>query len=194
MNGMLLVFFIYSAFTINFVLQCALGIKGIAESKSHLPLSGLIKLGLIFLSVVFLWFFFSGILFSVISGFLLYILVFPVSSITYNGLEYIVFRYFLKKEAKFESIVDFPAGITAVAVFICINIAHNILETAVLSLGFTFGIFLVNIIISEIRRRAALEAVPVFLRGKPLVLISMGLLSLVFSASSILLFRMIGAQ
>jgi len=39
-----------------------------------------------------------------------------------------------------------------------------------------------------------LEAVPIFLRGKPLVLISMGMLSLVFSVGALLVFRMIGAK
>jgi len=62
-----------------------------------------------------------------------------------------------------------------------------------MAFGFTAGIFLVYLIIIEIRRRAALEAVPFFLRGKPLVLIAMGLLSLVFSAASLLFFRMISA-
>jgi len=194
MNGMPLILFIYSAFTINLVLQCALGIKGITESKSHFIIPSLIKLGLIFLSVILLWLFFSRVFYSILPGFLLYILIFPVSSITYSGLEYIVFRYIIKKDAKHESVIDFPGGITAAAVFICVNIARNFFETAVLSFGFSFGIFLVNIIICEIRSRAALEAVPAFLRGKPLLLITMGLLSLVFSTASILLFRMIGAQ
>jgi len=194
MNGItLLPLFIYSGFTVNLVLQCALGIKGIAESKTQFNISTLIKLSLIFSIVILLWFFFSRILYSVIPGLFIYILLFPVSAVVYDGLEFLVFNYILKKDEQSESIITFPGGITAVAVFLCLNIANGILETLVLSFGFVFGIFFVNLIVSEIRRRAALEAVPLFLRGKPLVLVVMGLLSLVFMSASLLFFRMINA-
>ena len=193
MNGtLLLLLLIYSGFTINLVLQCALGINGIAESKSPLNISTLIKTGLIFFTVILLWFFFSRMLYSLFSGIFIYVLLFPVSAIAYDGLEFLVFRYIAKKDAESDSIISFPGGITAVAVFICINIANNFLETIVLSFGFVFGILFVNLIVREIRRRASLEAVPHFLRGKPLVLVAMGLLSLVFSTASLLIFRMIG--
>jgi electron transport complex protein RnfA len=122
------------------------------------------------------------------------VLLFPVSSVVYEALEYFIFQYLYKKDPSGEYIVSFPGGITAVCVFICVNLARGFLEAAVLSFGFTAGIFLVYLIIREVRKRAALEAVPRFLRGKPLVLITMGMLSLVFSVVSILLFRMAGAQ
>jgi len=179
---------------INLVLQCALGIKGVVESKKPIDTATIVKSFVLFFSIVLLWFVFSRLLYSVISGIYIYILIFPVSALVYDGLEYIIFRYLLKQDSKSESIISFPAGITAVAVFICINIADNIIETAVMSLGFTGSIYLINLIVREIRRRAALEEVPVFLRGKPLVLVTMGLLSLIFTTASLLIFRMIGAE
>jgi electron transport complex protein RnfA len=184
---------IYSGFTINILLQCGLGIKGIVESKSYLNKSVFIKLGLIFSSIILLWLFFTKIIFSLNSGIFKYVLLFPVSAIVYDGFEYLIFNYLFKNERETETFISFPNGITAAAVFICINIANNIAEVLILSFGFTSGIFLVNLIIREIRRRAALEAVPVFLRGKPLVLIAMGMLSLIFTAASLLFFRMINA-
>ena len=194
MNGIpLLLLFIYSGFTVNLVLQCALGIKGVVETKTTFNKFTLIKLGLMFFSVTILWFLFSRLFYSVVSGIFIYVVLFPVSAIAYDGLEFLVFRYVIKKDAKSESIVNFPGSLTAVAVFICINIAGGILEAAVMSFGFIFGIFLVNFIIMEIRRRAALEAVPLFMRGKPLVLVVMGLLSMAFTTASLLFFRMIGA-
>ncbi|MCL2809519.1 MAG: hypothetical protein FWD24_05580 [Treponema sp.] len=192
MNGMIFLLFIYAAFTVNIVLQCALGIKGVVESKSPINIVTYIKAGIIFFTIILLWFFFSKVLLSIASGLFIYILLFPVSAIIYDALEYIIFNFLVKKDAKSDSIINFPGGITAVAVFICINITGSIFFTIVLSLGFVSGIFLINLIIREIRRRAALEAVPVFLRGKPLVLVSMGLISLVFTTASLLLFRMIG--
>ena len=193
MNWLPLLLFIYSGFTINLVLQCALGIKGIVESKTRFNISTLARLALIFLSVIFLWFLFSRLLYPLFAGVFIYVLLFPVSVIFYDGAEYLVFRYVLKTDAKSDSIISFPCGVTAAGVFICVNIADNFLEVLIMSFGFVFGIFLVNLVIREIRMRASLEAVPVFIRGRPLVLITMGLLSLVFSTVSVLLFRMIGA-
>jgi len=191
MNGMSLL--IYSVFTLNLVLQCAIGIRGIAESKSPFGLSSLIKLFLIFLTVILLWLFFSRMLPSVFPGLLIYILLFPVSAMVYDGLEYLTFRYIFKNGGKNETIINSPGIIASLSVFVCVVIAGNFLETVILSFGFVFGIFLLNLIIREIRRRAALEAVPSYLRGKPLVLITLGLLSMVFSTVSVLIFGMIGA-
>jgi electron transport complex protein RnfA len=111
----------------------------------------------------------------------------------YNGLEFLVFRYVLKKDSEGDCSLRFPGGITAAALFICLNVANNFFEVAALSFGFASGILLVFLVLCEIRRRAAFEEVPRFLRGKPLILISMGMLSLVFSTVSLIFFRMIGS-
>jgi len=193
MSGiMFLSFLIYSSITMNLILQCGIGIRGAAESKNPIDLSTFVKSAIIFVTVILLWFFFSRMVISIVSGIFIYVLLFPVASIVYSGFEYFIFRYLLKKDPKEEGIICFPCGITVVIAFICINIAKNFSQAFVLSLGFSTGIFLVNLIVREIRKRAALEAVPVFMRGKPLVLVTMGLLSLVFSTASLLLFRVIG--
>jgi Na+-transporting NADH:ubiquinone oxidoreductase subunit NqrE len=118
-------------------------------------------------------------------------LVFPVSYIIYEGLDYLFSRYILKRNTEDECFINFPGGITAAAVFICINIAENFPEAFLLSFGFTSGILVVFLTIREIRRRAILEAVPRFMQGNPLILVSMGLLSLIFSMVSLLVLRMI---
>jgi len=196
MNGIpLLILFIYSGFTINLVLQCGLGIRGIVESKNLFDISALTRIIIIFFTVILLWFLFTSVLYRAIPGIFIYIILFPVSAVIYSGFEYLIFRFVLKKENENdnESMVSFSGGITAVAVFICINLAEHFTEVVILSFGFTAGILLINVIIWEIRRRASLETVPVFMRGRPLILITMGLLSLVFTTASILLFRMISA-
>jgi electron transport complex protein RnfA len=196
---------IFSVFNMNLMLQCALGLNGAVSSKNHDKILALIKLSVIFISIILLWFLLSRIIFLTVSWIFIYVLLFPVSYIVYDGLEFLLFRYIIKKEndeyffgkssnekcSIDECFISFPGGITAVAVFICLNIANGILEVLILSFGFSAGILLVSLIIIEIRKRAALEEVPRFLRGKPLVLISMGMLSLVFSVGSLLLLRMI---
>jgi electron transport complex protein RnfA len=192
MNGIpLVLLIIFSALTMNLTLQCGLGIKGVAESKNCDKVSTVIKLSVIFISVILLWFVFSRLLFSIISGIYIYVLLFPVSYIVYEGLEFLVFHYILKNSSREEYFISFPGGITAVAVFICINIANSFLQAAVLSFGFTAGIILVFLIVREIRKRADIEAVPRFLQGKPLVLVTMGMLSLIFSAATLLILRML---
>lgn len=193
MNETHLLLFILSGFTINLMLQCGLGIKGAVECKNPINMEVIIRTLLIFFTVIFLWFIFSKVFYTLLPGILIYILLFPVCPIVYDGFEFVVFRCILKKDTENDNYISFPGAITAVSVFLCINIANNFLETVVLSFGFTFGIFLVNVIVREIQKRAAFEAVPYFLRGKPLVLITMGMLSLVFTTASFLFFRMISA-
>ncbi|MCL2410660.1 MAG: hypothetical protein FWC97_03360 [Treponema sp.] len=194
MNQMpLLLLFIYSSVAINLLLQCGLGIKETVESKAAFTVSGLIKTFLVFLAIVSLWLLFSKVVFNLVNGFFIFVLMFPVTYVFYDGLEYFVFRYIYKKENKENGDLRFSGGIAAVALFLCMVLANNFLQVVVLSLGFTSGIFLVNFAVFEIRKRAALEAVPVFLRGKPLVLITMGMLSLIFTSASLVLFRMIGS-
>ena len=193
MNEMpVILLIIFSSLAMNLLLQFGLGVKGAASAKKPVRRIILIKLGIIFTAVILLWVFFSVIISSLISGLFIYVLLFPVSSLVYTGLDFLVFNYALKKYSEEECSISFPDGITAAAVFICINIADNFKQAAALSFGFAAGTLLVFLILGEIRRRAALEAVPRFLRGKPLVLVSMGMLSLVFTFVSILLFRIIG--
>ena len=190
MNGLsFLMLIILSAFTMNLTLQCALGIKGAAQATNCGWDFILVKSGILFTAVLLLWFFFSMVIFSLVSGIFIYVLLFPVSYIVYEGLDFILFNHIIKKDRKDEDFISFPGGVTAAAVFLCINIAGNFLEAAVLSFGFAAGILLVFLIVREIRKRAALESVPRFLRGKPLALIIMGMLSLVFSVTSLLFLR-----
>jgi electron transport complex protein RnfA len=192
MNGIPLLLFIFSAFNINIALQLALGIKGASESKNCSRISTIIRLGIIFFSVIVLWLFFSGIIFPLFSGFFIYILIFPVSYIVYEWIQFLFVKYIIKKDIEKECFINFPGGITAAAVFICVNISNTFFQTVILSFGFTFGIMVVFLVIREIRRRAALEAVPLFLRGNPLILLSMGLLSIVFTAAGALFLGIAG--
>jgi len=193
MNEMsIIILMIFSCFMMNPVLQCALGVSGFTASKSHSKKSIIIKLSVVFITVILLWVIFSVLISAVVSGIFIYVLVFPAGYMVYEGLDFIVFRHILKRETREESAVGFPEGITSVILFICIYLADNFIKVLVLALGFTGGALMVYLILGEIQKRASLETVPVFLRGKPLFLISMGMLSLVFSTASVLIFRVIG--
>jgi len=107
-NIPILLFFIYSAFSVNLLLQCGLGIKGAVESKNIFNLSVLIKISIVFFTIIMLWLFFSKVLFSLLPGVYIYILVFPVSFISYNIIEYLIICHLLKKGEQHKSSIYFP--------------------------------------------------------------------------------------
>jgi electron transport complex protein RnfA len=192
MNNMpVFLFIIISALSMNLLLQCGLGITVITASKKINYKQILIKFGIIFLEIILLWFVFARIITPVISGFFMFVLLFPVCSVVYDGLEFLVFNFILKEKAENENSIHFAGGITAVALFICLNLANGFKGVLSLSLGFMAGTLFVFLIIGEIKKKSELENVPRFLRGKPLTIISMALLSLIFSTASLLLFRII---
>ena len=86
----------------------------------------------------------------------------------------------------------FHDGLIGAALFVTLNLSNNLAEAVVLSFGFTAGFLLSLLILGEIQRRSEMEAVPWFLRGRSLALISMGLLSLIFGSAAIILFRALG--
>jgi electron transport complex protein RnfA len=84
-------------------------------------------------------------------------------------------------------------ALASAALFITLNVAGGFLEAVILALFFSAGIALAVLIINEIRLRSEMEAVPQFLRGSPLILIAMGLLSMIFSSAALMLYRVLGA-
>ena len=188
----LALFVIFSGLSMNLVLQCGLGIRGVISKSRRNTGSAFEKLVIVFISILLLWVFFAKIISVFSAGVFIYVLIFPFGSVVYDGFEYLACHFILKKEVEKDCHISFCGGITAAALFICLNIANSFLEAAALSFGFVSGIFLSFMILVQIRRRAALESVPRFLRGNPLLLISMWLLSLVFTTAALVLFRMIG--
>jgi len=173
----------------NIVLQNAVGVREFASCEDAGIKNTAVKLLIIFIVINILWVFFARILPLIFSGPYCYVLLFPVSVIVYNCAEYLTFKNICKSGAEFKQ--SSSSGVAAAALFICLDLSNSFLENMVLSFGFTAGIFLVYLILLKIKKRASLETVPRFFRGNPLTIISMGLLSLVFSTASQLIFRMV---
>jgi electron transport complex protein RnfA len=183
---------VFSSLSLNLVLQCGLGMRGIARFSLN-PRRHLLARPLILcLTVLVLWMVFAKLLAPLSPGIFIYLLMFPVSSLVSFALEYLAGRFLFKTPNDDETPLNACDGMAAAALFICFNIAGNFIEALALSFGSAFGTALAFLVISEIRRRALLEAVPRFLRGSPLVLVSMGLLSMIFSSAAIMLFALIG--
>jgi Na+-translocating ferredoxin:NAD+ oxidoreductase RnfA subunit len=180
------------------ILQFGLALKGITFDEAIAREKLITGSVILFVTVMVLWFIFSFIRSVLFFGFLEYLLLFPVSFLAFCCLEYVSDRFILKKNtavsqdtAHGDSLADgvFAGGILAgAALFITLNIAGSPGDAIALSLGFSCSAALVYVIVAEIRRRSTMEAVSRWLRGGPLALIAMGLLSLVFSSGALILY------
>jgi electron transport complex protein RnfA len=171
----------------------------------------------VFLTALILWFLFTYLLtppaFGFLESFLLlpstllvstalslvFVYFFPGGKITLKGAvpperPSIVLRKLLKGTGFSEGLVNGSSrnGLALASLFITLRLAINPAQALALTLGFSLGALLAAMILREISRRSSLEAAPKPLRGVPLTLISLGLLSLVFSAVSAILLRVLG--
>jgi electron transport complex protein RnfA len=211
---------VFSGLSMNLILRFGIGLQRIAtEEGAPLRNSGkdakwafLVWPGIYFISVMLLWLFFSGLQSVIFLGFLEYILIFPVSSLFFTVIEYLAARFALQTNRRGETvsrnrfISDYFLGDgqshnpilhgaqVGAALFIMLGLAGGFAEAAMLSFGFSAGAALAVLIVGEIRRRSAMEAVPRCLKGGPLVLITMGLLSLVVISAATVFYAVLGAE
>jgi Na+-translocating ferredoxin:NAD+ oxidoreductase RnfA subunit len=190
---------VFSGLSMNLILQFGLGLKGIAFDESIGRERLLAGSGVLFATVIILWLIFSFIRSVLFLGLLEYVILFPVSSLVFSVFECMVNRFILKKNTEQEGAILFGDSLTGsalagAALFITLNVAGSLYDALVLSLVFSCSTALVIVVVDEIRRRAEMEAVPLRLRGGPLALIAMGLLSLIFASGALMLFRVLGAQ
>ena len=114
-----------------------------------------------------------------------YFLVFPLSSLICQGVEAGV-KKMLPNRLNDNSFKTFSAftgynGLAPASFILTSLLAVTIMDGITLAVFFSLGCLLVSAITAEIARRSFLEKVPSSIRGNPLRLISMGLLSMVFA-------------
>jgi electron transport complex protein RnfA len=195
MAALTLVFF--TALSLNLLLHFALGIKELVRREQSTAVFLYYPWFILFVSTLFLWIFFARIL-SFTGGFLDVLLIFPLSVLGSMGLEKLFF-YALANEGSQHrepeknpgvfSIGSSYNGLAAAALFLTLRYALSFNDAFFLSLAFSAGGLLAFLIVKEIQRRTFLEAIPHGLRGTPILLVSMGLLSLLFSAVSVLFLK-----
>ena len=191
MAAMALVFF--AAFSLNLLLNFALGVRELILRERTPPMQFYYPWLILFVSTFLLWVFFARLLFFT-GGALDFILIFPFSVLGGMGLETLFFRFFgryigLKENPQIFSAGSPYNGLCVSALFLTLRLALSPGEGLILSFVFSSGALLSFLIIKEIQKRSFLEAIPRGLRGTPILLISMGFLSLVFSAASVLFLK-----
>ena len=185
---------VFSGLSLNLLLQFALGTSGAAgiqKGRRGLPL---FQLAVLFVSVLFLWvlirFLFSPFWKSLSE----YFLFFPFSALVCMGLERLKKKFFPAVETKrvFHDLTAYD-GLVPASLLITLSLASGFADALVLSLFFALGNLAAMFILNEIGRKSTLEWAPRFIRGNPLILISMGLLSLISAVIAGICFRILEA-
>ncbi|GHT70417.1 hypothetical protein FACS1894110_21960 [Spirochaetia bacterium] len=199
---------VFSSLSLNLALQFGLGMRGISAGRRKNHPVPFLEAGVIFLSVFILWLFFTFVLAPLQLGFFMLFLLFPLSALVCVASEqllaWFVRRYPVpgpaaedegpvpdgeKRSPRLFRAISAYDGLVPLALLLTLNVGVTPMEAAVLSLGFALGILLTALILREIRRRSSLEAVPPLLKGDPITLISMGLLSLIFASVGVMFFN-----
>ena len=203
---------IFAGLSLNLLIQFALGAVGVFR-ETHNKDSSLkkdpgreipfVQLGILFVSVFFLWVLFNAVLPGFWRGFSEFFLYFPFSALFCISFEIlgdkVLARFFPRafpqsgNRKKVFSAFTAYEGLVPASLMITSAAAAGFGDAFVLSLFFALGNLAAMLILNEIRRRASLEWIPRYLRGRPLVVISMGLLSLIFSSVAAICFMILGA-
>jgi hypothetical protein len=195
-----------ASLAMNLLTQFGLGLAALAggpggngpAETARFPLRAFLSLSA---SLFLLWLFFTYVLGPLGLGLYWYLLLYPLSAAFAKGLGRLS-----AGEAGRTGPGRLPPGIRnpgalfflppawaeflPPALLVSLHLAPGPLEALALALGFSLGIGLSLGILREIGRRSRFEAVPPFLRGGPLALISLGLLSLIFTSAAIMFFNL----
>ena len=194
---------VFSGLSLNLLIQFALGTASFAASsgaagKKAGRVVPYFQLGVLFISVLFLWILFTFIIPPFWNFYSMLFLYFPASVLICMGLESLSRILLNRTLPKFSGIVKtiFPTisaydGLIPASLILTITLAGTFAGAFTLSLFFSLGNLIAILILNEIHRRSELEWVPAFLRGTPLILISIGFLSLISSAVAIIFLRIL---
>jgi electron transport complex protein RnfA len=196
---------VFSGLSLNLLLQFAFGTKGAAGDTHHktgerkkLPF---IQLGILFISVLVLWVFFNIILPGHWEGFSEFFLFFPCSALVCMGFEFLIEQVLPKIfPQKFPKPKTGKKTFSALTAYDCLVPASLMITSAaaesfagvfVIALFFALGNLVAMMVLNEIRRKSTMEWLPRYLRGSPLIIISMGLISFISASVAGICFRIL---
>jgi electron transport complex protein RnfA len=183
---------VFSAFYLNLFLCFGIGIRELVSRERSPVFHIYYPWGILFVVTSALWLFFERLL--VFAGwFPGFLLIYPLSLFSGLGLEKAMFRFFprLGENPGIYRIGSGYNGFSLAALFLTMQFAVTFTEALLFSLAFSGGAFIAYLIIKEIQKRSFGEAIPRSLRGSPLLLVSMGLLSLIFCASALFVLKIL---
>jgi electron transport complex protein RnfA len=176
--------FVFSFFSFNLVLEFGLGAREIFENQKPAISSLLFQWAIMCITVFTSWLFFTYILSPLSLGFLEYFMLFPITVFLifcFEKLFSLLLSGRISQNGMF-SIYSSYSGLVLTALILTLRFADTASDALVLSFCFSFGVFFAITLLRMIKLRGKNEKIPLILTEQPLLLLSMALLSLVFSS------------
>jgi Na+-translocating ferredoxin:NAD+ oxidoreductase RnfA subunit len=119
-------------------------------------------------------------------AYLQYFLLFPLAVLLGRFFEKLLFKKKTNSAPQLLTLSSSDAygGMIVIQTLLTLLLSNSIYHALVLSLFFPLGVFLVTMLLAAIQFRARSEKTPEIVRGLPLILISAGLLGIIFSQVS----------
>jgi electron transport complex protein RnfA len=184
---------VFSGLSLNLLIHLGIGIRDFNQEPYRLFRFVFFQWLSLFVSVMVLWSFFTYILTPLSLGFFEYFLFFPLAATLGSFWKFLFARLFPRQdsEERIFSMSSAHNGMVIGALLITIRLAGSFSGALALVLGFSLGFFAAVFILRAILDRLLEEMVPPFLYGTPLLLISLGLLALIFSSLSGIILRLL---
>jgi len=174
--------FLVSLFLLNLTLQTGLGVLKIRKRRNYSVKNLFFEYFVLFLSVLIQYLFFTFVFSPLNMGVLKYFMIFPFAA-AFSCLCRFFYNNVVSGYIKLEDYVfdfSYNNGICVAAVALLLCLASSVKEAVVLDLGFCAGVFCAVTVVKMIMLRMIQESASDFFRGIPLMLISMGLLSIIW--------------
>jgi electron transport complex protein RnfA len=184
---------VFAALSLNLLIDLGIGIRDFKQEPYRLFRFIFFQWFSLVVSVAGLWALFTYILTPLSLGFFEYFLLFPLAATLGSFWNFLFIHLFSREnpEERAFSISCAHSGMVTSALLITIRMAGSIPGLLALTFGFSLGFLAALYILRAIMERSLEENVPHILRGTPLLLVSLGLISLIFSALSAVILRLL---
>jgi electron transport complex protein RnfA len=184
---------VFSGLSLNLLINLGIGIQDFKQEPYRLFRFIFFQWFSLVVSVMVLWSFFTYIFTPLSLGFFEYFLFFPFAATLGSFWNFLFARLFPreKSEERVFSMSSAHNGMVTGALLITIRLAGSFSGALALVLGFSLGFLAAIFILRAILDRSLEETVPPPLCGTPLLLISTGLISLIFSSLSVIILRLL---
>lgn len=182
---------VLSGCLLNLPLQWGIGIREIFVERKGRFGDTLFEAVLLFVSILIQWLLFAFVFSPLALGALVYFLPLPMSAALALCVNAALKKMSPQAYDKHGQALAFSyrSGASLASLFILLSLAGSFTEAVILAMGISLGVFFATIILRAIHFRIEREKVSAFVRGMPLLLITMGLLSLALSSVAIIYLR-----
>jgi electron transport complex protein RnfA len=183
---------VFSGLSLNLLIHLGIGIQDFNREPYRPFRFTFFQWFSLFASITALWCLFIYIFAPLSLGFFEYFLLFPLIAALGCFWNFLFVRLFPRQdsEERLFSMSGTYNGLVTCALLTALRLAGSFSEALVLALGFSLGFLAAVFLLRAIFDRFSGETIPPSLRGAPLLLISLGLLALIFSSLSVIILQL----